>query len=548
MNPTEFARFTRTLSEPHLLVDAAGVVQAGNLAAAQLFGIPLDRLSGISLLSLVRDPGPDVLTYLATAAASGQMVPGRLAMCGRGDREARSFPVGAGAVRPAGGAEPVLVLLRIDISDQGNPFLLLTRKIEELSAEIRRRMALEEERSRLLKSEQEARAQAEEASRLKDDFLATLSHELRTPLNAILGWASILQDGAVGPEKQSLALRTIERAARAQAQLVDDLLDFARIIGGQVRMDIQTVNIAEVVEAAVETVRPTADAKELRLDVVVDPRAGPVSGDPARLQQVVWNLLTNAIKFSSRGGRVQVRVERVNSHIELVVSDHGEGIPASFLPHVFDRFRQADSSRSRAHGGVGLGLSIARHLVEAHAGVIHAASDGPGQGATFTVMLPLFVYERPPAIVSRSHPAADDVAIGKDALTPNALEAMEILVVEDHEDSRLILATLLEQRDARVHLASSAAEARALIEKQLPDVILADIELPGEDGYTFLRKLRELSPDAGGAVPAIAVTAFSRRVDRVRAFEAGFQMHMPKPVDPVELVATIRAIVRRDRD
>jgi len=461
-----------------------------------------------------------------------------------GPEGAVSLPVSAGAVRPATGADPAIVLLRIDTSDRGNPFLLLTRKIEELTAEIRRRMTLEEERARLLKSEQEARVQAEEASRLKDDFLATLSHELRTPLNAILGWASILGDGAVGPDKQALGLRTIERAARAQSQLVEDLLDFSRIIGGQVRFDVQSVNIAEVVGAAVDAVRPTAEAKEIRLDSVLDPRAGPVSGDPNRLQQVVWNLLTNAIKFTGRGGRVQIRVERINSHVEIVVADNGEGIPADFLPHVFDRFRQADSSRSRVHGGVGLGLSIARHLVEAHAGVIHASSDGPGQGSTFTVILPLLVYERPPAVAAdRTHPFAD-MADSTEMLGTDALDGVDILVLEDHDDSRVILATLLEQRGADVRLAVSAADARKRMDERVPDLILADIELPGEDGYTFLRKLRTQSAESGGVVPAIAITAFSRRVDRVRALEAGFQMHMPKPLDPAELVAVIRAILR----
>lgn len=543
MNLADFGALTRALPEPHLLVDATGTVLAANGAAVRFFGGSPGSLIGVSLASLVRTPESKLLDFLANAAASGQLIPGRLDVGSDGDP--RSVPVGAGVVRPARGPDPAILLLRIDNADQGNPFLLLTRKIDELSTEVRRRMALEEERSRLLRSEQEARAYAEEASRLKDDFLATLSHELRTPLNAILGWSSMLRAGEVAPDKQALALRTIERSARAQSQLVEDLLDFSRIIGGQVRLDVRPVDLSEVIEAAIETVRPAAEAKGIRLDVVVDPRAGPVSGDPDRLQQVAWNLLTNAIKFSERHGRVQVRVERVNSHIEIVVSDHGEGIAAEFLPHVFDRFRQADSSRTRAHGGLGLGLSITRHLVEAHAGVIHAASDGPGTGATFTVMLPLRVDQRALALAGdRSHPAAELETAAGERLPPDALRDLDILVLEDHEESRVILTTLLEQRGAHVRLASAAEEARRHIDERVPDVVLADIELPGEDGYTFIRKLRAEPTDRGGTVPAIAVSAFARRVDRVRALEAGFQMHMPKPVDPAELVTTIRAVLR----
>jgi signal transduction histidine kinase/ActR/RegA family two-component response regulator len=545
LNLDNFARFTRVLPEPHLLVDSSGVIQAANLSAARFFDTPPARLAGTRLASLVRTPEPKVLDFLAMAAAGGQAVPGRWAVPGP-DGEDRSVPVSAGVVDPAADGAAALVLIRIDPSDPGNPFLLLTRKIDELSAEIRRRMALEEERARLLRSEQAARAQAEEASRLKDDFLATLSHELRTPLNAIIGWASILREGAVGPDKQGLAIQTIERAARAQGQLVEDLLDYSRIIGGQVRLDVRSVNIAEVVEAAVETVRPTAEAKGVRIDAILDPKGGPVNGDPDRLQQVVWNLVANAIKFTGRGGRVEVRVERVNSHVEIIVADNGQGIDPEFLPHVFDRFRQADSSHSRTHGGVGLGLSIARQLVEAHAGVIHAASDGAGKGATFTVMLPLQVYQRPPSVAAeRFHPTAEPPrGPGRDS-ADEGLAGLHILVVEDHPDSRDLLATLLQQRGARVRTAGSAAEARARLDEGLPDLILADIELPGEDGYTFLRKLRASSPADGGAVPAIAITALARRVDRMRAFDVGFQMHMAKPVDPEELVTLIRAAVRR---
>lgn len=542
MNPSDFTLFTRALPEPHLLVDSTGLILAGNTAASQLFERPAAALRGVSLSSLVQTPGGDVLGFLAAAAASGQFVPGRFDLAEGGG--ASSYPVAAGVVRPADGGKPAWVMVRIGTSDQGNPFLLLNRKIEELTAEIRRRMDLEEERTRLLNSEREARAQAEEASRLKDDFLATLSHELRTPLNAIVGWVSILREGVVGPDRHAVALETIDRAARAQAQLVEDLLDLSRIVGGQVRLNVQAVNVADVVARAVETVRPTADAKGVRIDAVLDPRSGPVSGDADRLQQVVWNLLTNAIKFSKQRGRVEVRVERANSHVDIIVADEGEGIPADFLPHVFDRFRQADSSRSRTHGGVGLGLSIVQQLVEAHAGLIHAESAGPGQGATFTVILPLQIYQPPPSVASeRVHPLVPSSPSGEDLPPADALAGVDVLVVEDNADSRQVLTTILEGYGARVRAVPTAREARARIRDELPDLILADIELPGEDGLTFVRKLRAGTPDDGVSVPAIAVTAFARRVDRLRALDAGFQMHLAKPVEPAELVTTIRAVL-----
>lgn len=392
MSLYDFEGLTRPLPEPHLLVEVPGRIVAANLAARRFFEREGAELMGAAFQDLVRTAGRGTPDFLASAASSGQLVPGRLSLVGRSGGP--FFPVAAGALRPADGSDPALVLVRIDISDQGSPFVLLTRKIEELTAEVRRRMALEAERTELLARESRARAQAEEAARLKDDFIATISHELRTPLNAILGWASMLKDGDVSPEQEPIAIATIERAAQAQAQLVDDLLDFGRVVGGQLRLDIQEVDLPSVIEAALDTVRPAAEARGVPFEVVLDPRAGPVEGDPARLQQVVWNLLSNAIKFSSRGQRVQVRLDRIDSHVEIVVADQGRGISADFLPHVFDRFRQADATLSRAQGGVGLGLSIVRHLVEAHAGTIHAASEGPGKGATFTVALPLRVDQR----------------------------------------------------------------------------------------------------------------------------------------------------------
>jgi PAS domain S-box-containing protein len=381
-----------------------------------------------------------------------------------------------------------------------------------------------------------------EANRLKDEFLATVSHELRTPLTAILGWAHLLRLGQLGERSATDALETIERNARAQSQLIDDLLDVSRIIAGKLRLDVSTVDLAQVIEAAVGAVRPAAEAKNMRLQVLLDPQVGPISGDADRLQQVVWNLLTNAVKFTPKGGRVQVRLERINSHVEIAVSDTGKGIDSEFLPHVFDRFRQADQKSTRAHGGLGLGLSIVRQLVELHGGSVHAESEGEGQGATFVVQLPLMVVRRGVEQQGRRHPTAGGSMVLD---CPPQLDRLRILVVDDEEDTRDLLRTALEQCGSEVVTAGSAMEALEALEKSKPDVLISDIGMPEEDGYALIRKVRALSAARGGKVPAIALTAYARTEDRVRALVAGFQVHLPKPIEPVELVAVVASLVGR---
>ncbi|HEU4507176.1 MAG TPA: PAS domain S-box protein, partial [Pyrinomonadaceae bacterium] len=386
--------------------------------------------------------------------------------------------------------------------------------------------------------------QAEESSRLKEEFLATISHELRTPLSAILGWARMLRLGQLSPENIAKALDTIERNARAQAQLVDDLLDVSRIITGKLRMDVRPADPNSFIEAAVEAVRPAAEAKGVRVQKVVD--TGPISipGDPVRLQQVVWNLLSNAIKFTPRGGRVQIRSERVNSHLEIIVSDTGQGIPADFLPHVFDRFRQADQKTSRQHGGMGLGLAIVRHLVELHGGTVRAASPGEGQGATFTVMLPISpVYQVDPS-GSRVHPAARDLLPPNDCI--DRLDGMRILVVDDEPDTRELLKQGLEYCGAKVEVVGSAAEAIEAIVSGVPDILISDIGMPGTDGYELIRKVRSLPVSRGGKVAAVALTAYTRIEDRLQALRAGYDMHVPKPVELAELVAVAASVARRN--
>lgn len=395
------------------------------------------------------------------------------------------------------------------------------------------------EREHLLASERAARTQAERMSELKDEFLATLSHELRTPLNAILGWAQVLRHSDKGKQDFMHGLDAIDRNARAQTQLIEDLLDMSRITSGKVRLDIQPATPLAFIQAAVDAVRPAADAKGIRLELMLDPLAGPVSGDPSRLQQVIWNLLSNAVKFTPRGGKVQVVLERVNSHLEISVADTGSGISPEFLPHVFERFRQADASTTRSHGGLGLGLSIAKHLVELHGGNIRAESPGAGLGATFTVVLPVTIVHRQDS-EPREHPRSTGT-VSTDYKTID-LTGISVLLLDDEPDARELVARLLRDCGAVVRTAASAQEALALIRGSRPSVLVSDIGMPEIDGYEFLRRVRVLSENEGGKVPAIAMTAFARSEDRTKALRAGFIAHVAKPVEPPELVATVATV------
>ncbi|MGH7177518.1 MAG: hybrid sensor histidine kinase/response regulator [Tepidisphaeraceae bacterium] len=400
------------------------------------------------------------------------------------------------------------------------------------------RKSAEEQRDLVLASERSARGEAERAGRMKDEFLATLSHELRTPLNAILGWAQLLRSGRMSATDVTQGLETIERNSRAQAQLIEDLLDMSRIISGKIRLDVQRVDLVKVIEAAIGSVRPAADAREIRLQKVLDSRAGLVSGDPGRLQQIVWNLLTNAIKFTPKQGRVQVILERVESQVEITVNDTGQGIKPEFLPHVFERFRQADASTTRVHSGLGLGLSIVRHLVEMHGGSVRAHSAGEGKGATFTASLPVLAIHAPETGADRVGLAAD-TAFG--AESPQ-LDGLKVLVVDDEPDARELVRRLLVERHANVTIAGSSEEALAAMGRELPDVLISDIGMPAEDGYTLIQKVRMLDAARGGKIPAVALTAFARSEDRRRSLHAGFQMHVSKPVEPAELIAVVASL------
>jgi len=385
--------------------------------------------------------------------------------------------------------------------------------------------------------------QAEESGRLKEEFLATISHELRTPLNAILGWARMLRSGQLSDDNAAKALDTIERNARAQAQLIDDLLDVSRIVTGKLRMDVRPTDPNSFIDAAVEAVRPAAEAKGVRIQKIVDTGAVSVTGDPVRLQQVVWNLLSNAIKFTPRNGRVQIRLERVDSHVEIVVNDTGQGIEADFLPHVFDRFRQADQRTSRQHGGMGLGLAIVRHLVELHGGSVDARSPGEGQGSTFTVLLPITPVYQVDLNGERVHPAARDLLPTTECA--DRLDGLRVLIVDDESDTRELLKQGLEFCGAIVTLAASATEALEELNKTKLDVLISDIGMPGEDGYDLIKQVRMLPLESGGRIPAIALTAYTRVEDRLHALRSGYHMHVPKPVELAELVAVAASLVRR---
>jgi len=386
--------------------------------------------------------------------------------------------------------------------------------------------------------------EAREANKMKDEFLAVLSHELRTPLNAIVGYTKLLRGGLLTGEKADEGFEVLERNSRWLAQIVDDVLDVSRIVSGKLRLDVQPVDVPLVVQNAVASVRPAAAAKNLRLQTVIDPSVGPVSGDPDRLQQVAWNLLSNAVKFTPKGGRVQVQVRAVNSHIAIVVSDTGVGIAPDFLPFVFERFRQAEAVTTRHHGGLGLGLAIVRHLVEMHGGTVDAASGGEGKGATFTVRLPVMIVHPKVRQDSAEHPRAGRVSR---LSRLEGLKGVRVVAVDDEPDALSLLRRVLESAGAEVTTFHSPSEALTQLPVLGPEALVVDIGMPSMDGYEFIRRVRAAHDDRIKDVPAAALTAFARTEDRTKALNAGFEIHLAKPVDPSELVASVVTLVRRSR-
>jgi PAS domain S-box-containing protein len=400
----------------------------------------------------------------------------------------------------------------------------------------------DEEKQQLLERERMARGEAEGANRSKDEFLATLSHELRTPLNAILGWSQLILQGTMRPEDIQRGLEIIDRNARAQNKLIEDLLEMSSIVSGKVRLDVHRVDFGSVAEAAVESMLPAMQAKGIKLSKAIDRAAGLVCGDVSRLQQIIWNLLSNAVKFTPTGGAIEVTVERAASYVELTVSDTGVGIGHEFLPYVFDRFRQADSSLTRSHGGLGLGLAIVKQLVTLHGGTVRAESAGEGRGASFSVSLPLApVGDRKDTQSSARLPLP--VNLGE--VSELTLKGKKVLVIEDEPDARELIKEALTQCQAEVVTAASAMEGLEVVKNQRLDVLISDIGMPGEDGYQFIRAVRNLPETQGGRTPAIALTAFAHSTDRTKALLAGYQRHLAKPVESKELIATISSLTER---
>jgi signal transduction histidine kinase/ActR/RegA family two-component response regulator len=402
----------------------------------------------------------------------------------------------------------------------------------KIARDITEQKRAEQEREQMLARERVAREEAEIANRAKDEFLAVLSHELRTPLTAMLGWLAILRGHRLDKKTTEHAIETIERNAQAQAQLIEDLVDVSRIVGGKLNLEVRPIDLLPAVNAAIEVVRPAADAKSISIEINCDSSVGPVTGDPARLQQVIWNLLSNAVKFTPKGGSVHVTFQQAESYAEIVIRDTGIGISADFLPHVFERFRQAESAVTRSHRGMGLGLAIVRHLIELHGGTVTAASEGENQGATFTIRLPL-------AAVAQ-HTLASTVDFNK--ADDGMLNGIRILLVEDEPDARELIALALRSSGADVEAVDSAGNALHRLQSFAPDVLLSDIGLPVQSGYDLIRSVRALSSEMN-KVPAIALTAFATETDRQMSLSAGFHVHLAKPVEPGHLIETIKGLI-----
>ena len=436
---------------------------------------------------------------------------------------------------------------KLPVEDQTRAIAILQQKAQALETEIVERSKAEENLRAVLVREQLARAEAETANRMKDEFLATVSHELRTPLNAIIGWLHMVKSGRLDEETKARALETIERNAKSQAQLVEDILDVSRMISGKLRLQITVVDVASVINAAIDAVQLAASSKGIELQVMLDPTARHVLGDANRLQQVVWNLLSNAIKFTPAGGKVVVRLERLQSQLQIKVHDTGQGISPQFLPYVFERFCQADAGSTRRYGGLGLGLALVRHLVELHGGNVRAQSEGDGKGATFIIELPLALCDR--LTQTRS---ANETRLEPDPPEPAAVDApralltgRRVLLVDDDADTLQMLTTLLADREAEVQAAAAAHQAMEILTWYRPDVLVLDLAMPGEDGYTLIERIRQDEQRTGRTVPAVALTAQVRVEDRARALSTGFNMFVPKPVEADELILAIQGLIVR---
>jgi PAS domain S-box-containing protein len=510
-----------------------GIVTSWNVAAERLFGFRADEMVGQSITRIIPEnlqhEEVEILAKLRRGERIERYETARL----RKDGQKLDISLTISPIRDGSGKVVGAAKIAHDITGRRRA----ERELLEREAQLSKLVA---ERQFFLESERAARSEAERLSHMKDEFLATLSHELRTPLNAIQGWAMLLRQHRARPEDYERGLEAIERNVRVQVQIVNDLLDMSRIISGKVHLEVQPVYLHELVGDAIETVRQSAIAKAIRIQPLLDSHIGLVRGDPNRLQQVLWNLLSNAIKFTPKGGRIQVVLERVNSHAEISVEDTGIGISPEFLPHVFDRFRQADPSTTRRYGGLGLGLSIVKNLVELHGGTVRVKSAGENQGSTFIVTVPISYLRANEQTRGVSRPAS---AHPLDAVDLPRLDNVRVLIVDDEADGRTLVARVLEDRGARPECAASAQEALELLTRERFDLLLSDIGMPDMDGFELIRRVRQLDLSRSGPLPAVAITAYARAEDRQRSLLAGFHMHLSKPIDARELIASIAGLI-----
>jgi PAS domain S-box-containing protein len=512
--------------------DLNSIITSWNQGAQRIFGYTAEEMIGTSIMRLIpsdrQGEEEKILAHLRRGGRFDHFETVRVTKDGRQlDVSLTISPIKDGSGKVVGASKIARDITNRKLADAA------LREAQQATE------AANADKARLLESERVARAEAERTSRIKDEFLATLSHELRTPLNAVLGWVTILRARQLLDQELTQGLEAIDRNARVQAQIIEDLLDMSRIISGKVRLDVQPLDLPTVVLEAIDTMRASASAKGVRIQTVIDPLNDSVSGDPSRLQQIFWNLLSNAIKFTPKGGRVQVVLERVNSHVEVSVIDTGEGISPDFLPYVFNRFQQADPSTTRRHGGLGLGLAIVKNLVELHGGNVRAKSGGIGKGATFTIDLPLTVFHPPPD-TEREHPKSRTRELP--TLPTISLGNVCVLVVDDDPDARNLLRVLLESTGATVYLAGSANQGMDQLLSKPVDVLICDIGMPDVDGYTLIRNIRTLGDPEKSEISAVALTAYARLEDRTEAIRAGFQNHLPKPVEPAELLAVVRSL------
>jgi PAS domain S-box-containing protein len=509
-----------TASDAFVTFDAQGTILLVNRAAEKIFGYSVQQMTGQNISLLIPGFTPQRLAPAAQEAARQEQKPSEWA--GR-HRTGDSIPV------------------EISFAEHGTR---TSQTFTGIMRDVTDRKRAEEERAHLLIREKQARQQAEAANRGKDQFLAVLSHELRTPLNAILGWAHMLRSGKLDPKSALRGFDAIERNARVQAAIINDILDVSRIIAGKFSIEKNPVDLPAVIEAAVDAIRPAAESKRIIVDCRLNRTSTAFDGDAQRLQQAVSNLLSNAVKFTPEGGRVTVLHEVLDSGVRIRVSDTGAGIPAGFLPHVFDRFRQGNISVENAKHGLGLGLAIVEHVVKLHGGSVKAESRGEGQGASFTVSLPL-IRERTGERPVGSARQAEEISSPGSSQLSETLRGIRVLVVDDEADARELLKTVLEMKGASVTAVDSAPEALKELQRFQPHVLLSDIAMPGEDGYSLIRKIRGLVPEKISGIPAAAVTAYARDEDRRKSFSAGFQIHLAKPVDPAEIVSTVAHLAGR---